>query len=243
MIPRRFLGNTNLHTNLVLGAIEPTRASSTPPHRVFRGGDTKRRRPRHRRFDRCHSKMAGRPASAAEVGRGASLRAVSNRYSRKEAEGAGAPPGYVSIQRADLYASSIEGSTWRMLGSVSAGQYVDNFYPDVSLSDTGLTDVAVEPARRRSNSRLRGQQAKRALETKGSQALEGPPATEVERRARARDGPRLSKNAQEVNIYQVSWCCWTKGRQGGSERQGGSKGRRRNTGWEQRKTGWGAGKT
>ena len=142
--------------------------------------------------------MAGRrPASAAEVGRGAAL-GTGGGHGSEHGGGVGVPPGYVSIPRRDLYRSALEGSTWHMLGSVSAAEYVGSFYPDVGLADTSLPNDAVEPVRRRPNARLSANRPEEKTEARGAaKALE--PSAETVQQARTRDGPRLSTNAEEAN--------------------------------------------
>jgi len=83
----------------------------------------------------------------------------------------GPPPGYVAIQRNDLYQAALEGRTWHMLGSVSAGEYVSGFYPDVSANGASQSATAHASSRRRPNPLLSGLSLQKpALPATGSRA-------------------------------------------------------------------------
>jgi hypothetical protein len=84
------------------------------------------------------------------------------------------PAGYVAIQRSDLYQAALDGRTWQMLGSRSAGEYVSGFYPDVATVGTSQSTIADASSRRRPNPLLSGRslQKRPAERPAGVEALE-----------------------------------------------------------------------
>jgi tetratricopeptide (TPR) repeat protein len=148
--------------------------------------------------------MASVVTSASAVGRGAALgvaHVASAAAAGEPVEVKEAPAGYVAIQRQELYRSSLESSTWQMLGSVSAAQYVGGFYPDVGIAGTSLSNVTSEPARRRPPAPLgvaqAGQDAKRP--PSGAALLKSQSDAGKQAPANPRSGPRLAKSAAEAN--------------------------------------------
>jgi len=87
-----------------------------------------------------------------------------------------APAGYVAIQRSDLYQAALDGRTWQMLGSRSAGEYVSGFYPDVDVTTLGTSQSTIADAssRRRPNPLLSGRslQKRSAARPAGMDVLE-----------------------------------------------------------------------
>jgi len=112
--------------------------------------------------------------SAADIGQGVSLTdgCVREICAPLERGIEDPPPGYIAIERNDLYMASLEGRTWHMLGSASAAHYVSGFFPDVDTKGIARQrHIASEPARRRANLSLWRQDKKVALLARPSAQL------------------------------------------------------------------------
>ena len=142
--------------------------------------------------------------SVADIGQGVSLidGCVRETFAPLERGIEDLPPGYIAIERNDLYMASLEGRTWHMLGSTSAAHYVSGFFPDVDTKgNTRQRHIASEPARRRANLSLWNQDQKVALLARPSAPL--PRAPLPKRNSsdmqQGHDEETLPQDAEEAN--------------------------------------------